>query len=109
MDKSKKNIKSKYGIIFKENFEDKTFNFCIKASYGFYFWDLLSGISNNFIFIDIGANQGLYTICAAKNKFCSEVYSFEPVNDPYLLLIEVCDVHKEYVLDQQNFQVIYIS
>ena len=52
------------------------------------FWDFLSNISTNFVFIDIGSNQGLYTICAGKNKFCSRVYSFEPVNSTFKLLVE---------------------
>ena len=83
---SKNYVKSKYGIIFKKNWKDQTFRFYINASYGYFFWNFLSDISNEFIFIDIGSNQGLYTICAAKNKFCSEVYSFEPINSTFSLL-----------------------
>ena len=85
---SKKIVKSKYGILLRNNFTDQTFRFYINASYGYFFWDFLSNISTNFIFIDIGSNQGLYTICAAKNKFCSKVYSFEPVNSTFKLLTE---------------------
>ena len=85
---SKKIVKSQYGIVFKKNWIDQTFRFYIRASYGYFFWNFLSNISTKFIFIDIGSNQGLYTICAAKNKFCSKVYSFEPVNSTFRLLTE---------------------
>tara|TARA_Y100000589_G_C27171877_1_gene637063 strand:- start:982 stop:1800 length:819 start_codon:yes stop_codon:yes gene_type:complete len=87
-------ISSKYGIQFKKNWIDRTFRIYIEASYGYFFWDFLSGISNDFIFIDIGSNQGLYTICAAKNKFCSAVYSFEPINSTYSLLSENVSINK---------------
>ena len=83
---SREYVLSEYGIIFKKNWKDQTFRFYINASYGYFFWNFLSEISNEFIFIDIGANQGLYTICAAKNKFCSKVYSFEPINQTFSLL-----------------------
>jgi len=79
-------IKSKYGISFHKNWIDNTFRLYIDASYGFYFWDKIKNISNEFIFIDVGANQGLYTICAAKNYYCKKVYSFEPVKNTFLLL-----------------------
>ena len=52
-------VKSRYGILLKKNWSDPTFNFIVRASYGHYFWDFLSNISKNFIFIDIGSNQGL--------------------------------------------------
>ena len=87
--KNKKNFtKSKYGIYFKNNWNDVTFKFYIKANYGFFYWHRLKSIANNFIFLDIGANQGLYTIGAAKNPNCKKVYSFEPVKNTFLLLKE---------------------
>lgn len=87
-------ISSKYGIRFKKNWIDRTFRIYIEASYGYFFWDFLSGISTEFIFIDIGSNQGLYTICAAKNKFCNAVYSFEPIDSTYFLLSENVSINK---------------
>ena len=91
---SKNYVKSKYGIMFKKNWKDQTFRFYIKASYGYFFWNFLSEISDQFIFIDIGSNQGLYTICAAKNQFCSEVYSFEPINSTFSLLTKNVFINK---------------
>ena len=43
---------------------------------------------NKFLFIDIGANQGLYSIIAAKNKKNIKSYAFEPVKKTYNLLRE---------------------
>ena len=56
---SKKIVKSKYGIVFKKNWEDQTFRYMVNASYGYFIWEYLSNISTKFIFVDIGSNQGL--------------------------------------------------
>ena len=32
-----------------------------------------------FVFLDVGANQGLYSIIAAQNPACIHVYAFEPI------------------------------
>ena len=84
--KYKKFTKSKYGIYFKNNWLDVTFRFYIEASYGFFYWNRLKSVSKDFIFLDIGANQGLFSICAAQNPRCKKVYAFEPVKKTFLLL-----------------------
>jgi len=38
----------------------------------------LNNLNENFVFVDIGANQGLYSIIAGKNKFSKKIYSIEP-------------------------------
>ena len=85
---SKEKIRSKYGVFFKKNWKDLTFIFYINASYGYFYWNRISSISQRFIFIDIGANQGLYTICAASNNYCDKVYAFEPVKNTFSYLKE---------------------
>jgi FkbM family methyltransferase len=50
--------------------------------------DLLRGPSEEFIFLDIGANQGLYSLVAALNPACAKVVAFEPVRKTYGLLCE---------------------
>ena len=97
----KKFTKSKYGIYFKNNWIDATFKFYIEASYGFFYWDRLQSVSKDFIFLDIGANQGLFTIGAAKNPKCKKVYAFEPVNKTFSLLkknIERNKVEKKCII-----------
>ena len=79
-------IKSHYGPLFHSNYRDKTFNFYICASYGYYYWDHITNKQDKFIFLDIGSNQGLYAICASYNKNCHKVYAFETVKNTFKLL-----------------------
>ena len=81
-----KTITSSYGVKFTSNYKDLTFQFYFFGSYGYRYWQYIKNINNPFIFIDIGANQGLYTIGAAKNKNCIKCYSFEPVNNTFRYL-----------------------
>jgi len=78
-----KTIRSFYGINFFSNYDDETFKFYISGVYGNFYWQHIKKKKKKFIFIDIGANQGLYSICAAKNKYCKKVYAFEPVKKTY--------------------------
>lgn len=81
-------LRSKYGPVFKSNFGDGTFTFYIKGSYGDYLANLLREYDKPFVFIDIGVNQGLYSILAAQNPLCKSVFAFEPVSKIYNLLEE---------------------
>lgn len=79
-------VKSAYGISFKENWTDNTFNYYIQGTYGFFYSSYLENYDNDFIFLDIGANQGLYSLLAASNNKCQSVYAFEPVKSIASLL-----------------------
>ena len=79
-------VRSKYGPIFTANYRDDTFRYYIQAVYGRYFWDRLLRIDHPFIFLDIGANQGLYAIGAAGNPNLVRCYAFEPVAHTFQLL-----------------------
>lgn len=68
---------SLYGIWLKDQWDDATFRFCVTASYGFFYSDWI-GKADGLIFIDVGANQGLYSLIAAKNPAITSVYAFEP-------------------------------
>jgi FkbM family methyltransferase len=74
-----KYVKSFYGPLMFENWKDVTFRFCIRGSYGTVFSDYLKNYKKPFCFIDIGANQGLYSLIAGNNENCLKVFSFEPV------------------------------
>jgi len=71
--------RSRYGPRFTANFDDETFGYYITAAYGFFYWDHLRAIDFDFVFLDIGANQGLYTIGAARNPRMRAAHAFEPV------------------------------
>ena len=68
---------SLYGVWLKNRWDDATFRFCVNASYGFFYSDWIENI-DECVFIDIGANQGLYSLLAEKNPRISRVYAFEP-------------------------------
>ena len=78
--------KSAYGVKLYSNWGDATFNLCLSGTYGYFFSDFLKNISKPYNFIDIGANQGIYSLIAAKNRNFKKIYSFEPVDDNYKLL-----------------------
>lgn len=75
-----------YGVWMKPRPMDATYRWSVRGSYGFFISDFISSISEDFRFIDIGANQGLFSLIAARNKNCREVIAFEPnpVIFPYL-------------------------
>ncbi len=51
----------------------------MRGTYGFEYADYLTEQTNPFVFLDIGANQGLYSVLAARNPNCLWVTAFEPV------------------------------
>lgn len=79
-------VRSAYGIRLAANWTDATFGFYMGGVYGRYLSDLIARMDTPFQFIDIGANQGLYSVLAAKNPLCRHVYAFEPVPDTAALL-----------------------
>lgn len=59
---------------------------CFEGSFGPFLADLLRGRDAPFVFVDVGANQGLYSLIAAKNPQCAHAYAFEPVPATFQLL-----------------------
>lgn len=72
-------VRSRYGIALVPNWGDVTFERCASGSYGTFYAGHLANLDVPFLFLDIGANQGLYAVLAAKNPNCLGVYAFEPV------------------------------
>lgn len=72
----------------RSNWGDVTFELCHDGSYGRTLSDLLETKQEPFVFLDIGANQGLYSLIAAANPHCVHVCAFEPVADTRALLEE---------------------
>ena len=71
--------KSAYGVKLHSKWGDATFNLCLSGTYGYFFSDFLNNIEKPYSFLDIGANQGIYSLVASKNKNIKKIYSFEPV------------------------------
>ncbi len=78
-----KKVGSPYGVDFAPNWRDLTFRFYVNGAYGTGLADLLSEQDSPFFFIDIGANQGLYSILAARNPQCRKAISLEPIKDTF--------------------------
>lgn len=78
--------KSRYGVRLKANWNDRTFQYCMVGTYGTGFSDLLRKQEHPFVFLDIGANQGLYSLIAATNPKCRKVIALEPVKETFDLL-----------------------
>jgi FkbM family methyltransferase len=76
--------RSIYGVHLKDRFPDKTYGFCINGDYGFFLADKLRKIESPMVFMDIGANIGLFSLLAAKNRNIKRILSFEP--DPSSLV-----------------------
>ena len=81
-------VTSRYGVRLKGHWDDETFRLCVQGAYGYYLSDLLRTAQDTFVFIDIGANQGLYSILASRNKMCQRVHAFEPIHDTAAYLKE---------------------
>ena len=79
-------LRSDYGILLRKNWLDATFHFCRKGIYDRLLADYLQHQCQPFTFVDIGANQGLYSILAAHNMNCEKVVAFEPVASTFSLL-----------------------
>ena len=75
--------KSAYGVKLYPKWHDATFNLCLNGTYGYFFSDFLKNIKEPYIFMDIGANQGIYTLVASQNKNIKKIYSFEPVPENF--------------------------
>lgn len=72
-------VLSAYGVRMVPNWQDTTFRYCIFGTYGRDLSDLLLGWHEDFAFVDIGANQGLYSLIAAHSPRCRQIIAFEPV------------------------------
>ncbi len=72
-------VPSAYGCRLAANWPDTTFTFYVDGSYGYFLSDRLTQRQRPFLFLDVGANQGLYSMIAARNPACRGVWAFEPV------------------------------
>lgn len=79
---------SSHGVWLKNNWTDATFYFCCTGFYSSLLSEYIDEQSEHFIFIDIGANQGLFSLLAARQKHCDLVLAFEPVQKTFSLLCE---------------------
>jgi FkbM family methyltransferase len=84
--------RSHYGVKMWPNWDDRTFAYCHYATYGPYLADLIAGIDQPFCFLDVGANQGLFSLIAARNPACAKIVALEPVPDTHARLAANLDL-----------------
>lgn len=68
-----------YGVPMAPNWNDRTYAYCHYGTYGRYLADLIHSIDRPFAFLDIGANQGLFSLVAGQNPHCQKIVALEPV------------------------------
>lgn len=72
-------VNSAYGVKLTANYRDVTFRYCVTGKYGLFLAKRIRALEVPFVFLDIGANQGLYSLVAAQNSHVIGVYAFEPI------------------------------
>jgi len=87
-------VKSAYGVYLMSNWGDATFNLCFNGTYGYFFSNFLKKIKSNYEFIDIGANQGIYSLIASQNSNFKKVIAFEPITSTYKLFKDNIKINK---------------
>lgn len=81
-------ILTAYGVPMIPNWSDRTYAYCHYGTYGRYLADLLLAVDRPFLFLDIGANQGLFSLLAARNPCCEAIIALEPVPDTHARLAQ---------------------
>lgn len=79
-------FQTRYGVRMTGNWQDRTFRYCMFATYGHDLADILKSHGQDYQFVDIGANQGLYSLVAGLNPRCRRIVAFEPVPATFALL-----------------------
>ena len=76
-----------YGVKMWPNWGDKTYAYCHYGTYGSYLADLLGAVNEPFCFLDVGANQGLFSLIAGRNPVCEKIVALEPVGTTHARLV----------------------
>ena len=71
-------VRSVYGPLLYNTPGDQTFGFCING-YGPFVSEVIARWDDDFLFLDIGANLGLFSLIAVCNPHCRQAIAFEPV------------------------------
>ena len=90
--------RSRHGVIMKRNMRDSTYRRGVLGLYGSFIESHIINIDRPFAFIDFGANQGLYSLIAARNVHCKQIFAFEPNPYTFRYLVENIDLNKAAVV-----------
>lgn len=79
-------VRSVYGPLLLRRPDDGTFMICWKGRYGTFTSDILRDFDRPFVFLDLGANLGLYSLIAETNENARRIFAFEPVPETFSYL-----------------------
>ena len=79
-------VRSNYGVLLAKNPGDVTYRFAVLGKYGDFLQKIIAALPEDGSFVDIGANQGVFTLIAAKHLRHGQVFAFEPNPEIYRLL-----------------------
>lgn len=75
-------VPSVYGPLLYNTPGDRTFELCL-TGYGRFVSDAIESWKGDFLFLDFGANLGLFSLIAARNPHCRQVIAFEPLPEAF--------------------------
>ena len=75
-------VRSAYGPYLLNRPGDRTFELCVRG-YGPFVADAIASQDRPFVFLDVGANIGLFSLLAARNPRCERVLALEPLPDVF--------------------------
>lgn len=113
----KKTLMSYYKVKLKPFWEDETFKYCYAGYYGNFYSSYLHDIKTHYDFLDIGSNQGLYSLIASKNKNINKIICFEPLPYVFEILkknielnnIDEFDIYPYAISNENKISKIYIN
>lgn len=80
-------LRSVYGVWLRDRWDDVTFRFCVLGKYGYFYSEWLRE-QDDCVFLDIGANVGLYSLIAGANPGVKAIHAFEPVPETFRFLAD---------------------
>ena|SRR5579871_6371754 len=72
-------VRSVYGPYLLNTPYDRTFELCVEG-YGSFVSDVIRSQDRRFVFLDIGANLGLFSLIADANPYCDRAIAIEPLS-----------------------------
>jgi FkbM family methyltransferase len=80
-------VQSVYGPVLIADYGDTTFELSVRGRYGNLIPKTLAAIDRPFVFLDIGANAGIFSLVADTLPRCLAVFAFEPVPATFARLV----------------------
>lgn len=81
-------VRSHYGVLLSKNPGDVTYRFSVLGKYGDFLQKIIEKLPTNGTFVDVGANQGVFTLIAAQHLKNGHVFALEPNPEIHQLLID---------------------